>query len=102
VPDLAIDPSARITAADPRQRLRQAANAFEEQFLNELMKPLAEHPLAGDDELLGEDEGGKMYQGLLRDALGQRAAGSLGIADILERQLADRLRAGGGQRAAGR
>jgi flagellar protein FlgJ len=89
------NPSA-AAAASPR--LRKAAQEFEANFLQELLKPLKEDPLfAGSDGLGGSDGADGMMSGSLGtvDSLGTQAladalaaAGGLGIAQHVLAQMA--------------
>jgi Rod binding domain-containing protein len=91
MPDLALTAAGRIDAADPRQRIAQAARAFEQQFVAQLLKPLSERSET-DEEMFGTDPGGAAFKGLFTDGLAEHAAGGLGIAEIIERAMAERLR----------
>ncbi|MGO8717930.1 MAG: hypothetical protein ACLQMO_01775 [Acidobacteriaceae bacterium] len=95
VPQPAADGTAH-PAASPQ--LVKAANAFEANFLGELLKPLREDPLFGNgsglggDSLGSEGSGGSMgtISSLASDALAQAIArqGGLGIARMVLAQLA--------------
>lgn len=91
MPDLALTAAGRMNAADPHQKVRQAAKAFEQQFVAQLLKPLAESS-DSDQELFGSDPGTNAFRGLLVEGLSEQAAGGLGIARIIERAMADRIR----------
>lgn len=84
--------------ATPSPQLVKAANAFEANFLGELLKPLREDPLFGNGSGLGGDslgsdgsDGGSMATigSLASDALAQAIAkqGGLGIARMVLAQL---------------
>ena len=85
-------------AATASPRLRKAAQEFEANFLQELLKPLKEDPLfAGSDGLGGSEGADGMMSGSLGtvDSLGTQAladalaaAGGLGIAQHVLEQLA--------------
>ena len=94
-------PSARGTAphAAASQQLVKAANAFEANFLGELLKPMREDPLFGNGSGLGGDSLGSEGPGsgsmgtigsLASEALAQAIAkqGGLGIAKMVLSQLA--------------
>ncbi len=90
MPDLAITAAGRMDASDPRAKLKQAAKAFEQQFVSQLLKPMTERSEATDD-LYGQDPGADAFQGMFVDGLAEHAAGGLGIATIIERTMAARL-----------
>jgi len=84
--------------ATPSPQLVKAANAFEANFLGELLKPLREDPLFGNGSGLGGDslgsgdaEGGDMgtISSLASEALAQAIAkrGGFGIARMVLAQL---------------
>ena len=95
--------------AAPSPQLVKAANAFEANFLGELLKPMREDPLFGNGSGLGGDSLGSdgpssgsmgTIGSLASDALAQAIArqGGLGIAKMVLAQLssrgADRLTSG--------
>lgn len=92
MPDLALTAAGRLGGSTPQERVRQAARAFEQQFVAQLLKPLAETGDA-DRELFGGDPGGDAFRGLLVDGLAEHAAGGLGVARIIEEAMAGRVRA---------
>lgn len=94
MPDLAVTSAGRMDAADPRQRLGKAARMFEQQFAAQILKPLSE-PKTDDDPFANGDPGDAAFRGLLVDGLAEQAAGGLGIARLIEHQLAQRIRGGG-------
>lgn len=79
---------------DQRERLKKAANQFEVEFVRLLFKELERKPI-DDEPLLGEDPGSQQFTQLFHDGLGERAAGGLGIADLVFRELS--AKAGLGQ-----
>jgi Rod binding domain-containing protein len=94
-----LPPDREATAhATPSPQLVKAANAFEANFLGELLKPLREDPLFGNGsglggDSLGEDNaGGSMgtVSSLASDALAQAIAkrGGFGIAKMVLSELA--------------
>jgi Rod binding domain-containing protein len=91
MPDLALTAAGRLDGSTPQQKVRQAAKAFEQQFVAQLLKPLTE---SGDDEekLFGNDPGTNAFRGLLVDGLAENASGSLGVAKIIEQAMAARIR----------
>lgn len=74
---------------DQRERLKKAATQFEVEFVRLLFKDLEKTPI-DDEPLLGEDPGSKQFTQLYHDSLGERAAGGLGIADLVFRELSAR------------
>lgn len=92
MPDLALTAAGRISGSTPHERVRQAAKAFEQQFVAQLLKPMAEGGEA-ERELFGSDPGGDAFRGLLVDGLAEHAAGGLGVARIIEQAMAGRIRA---------
>lgn len=90
MPDLSITAAGRLAATDPRLKLRQAATAFEQQFVAQLLKPISERS-EESEELFGRDPGGSAFQGLMVEGLAEHAAGGLGVAAIIEQAMARRL-----------
>ena len=90
MPDLAITSAGRLDAPNSRARLHQAARAFETYFAQQLMKPLADHSLGGEED---SDPGSQIFKGMLNDGLAEHAAGGLGIARIMEEAIAGKLHA---------
>jgi Rod binding domain-containing protein len=93
MPDLSITSEGRLPGlhADPRQRLEQACRQFEQAFLTILMK----REDLDDDPLLDGDPATRQYKDLLNSGLSEKAAGSLGIADLLMRELGTRAQVTG-------
>lgn len=91
--DLAITPHGQMgdANADAARRLRKAADQMEGMFLNLLFKQLEE---ASEDssDLYGDSPASKQFNQLFHNALSENAAGGMGIADAVYRQLA--LKAG--------
>lgn len=86
MPDLSITSEGRLLNADqaaPRQRLEQACRQFEQAFITMLMK----REDLDDDPLLDGDPAAKQYKDLMNTGLSEKAAGSLGVADLLMREL---------------
>ncbi len=90
--------AAGVSHGTPSPQLVKAANAFEANFLGELLKPMREDPLFGNGSGLGGDslgssgaEGGSMgtISGLASEALAQAIAkrGGFGIAKMVLAQL---------------
>ena len=69
-----------------QQRLRQAASGFEAAFMHELMRGM-DQPIIDDEPLLGSDAGSQMAKDLQRQQMIDGAAGGLGIADLVVREL---------------
>ncbi len=67
--------------------LRKAAKQLESVFLRELLKPLEENGLDDGDPLIGGSEEEKEWKRLQLDALADKAAGGIGIAEMLVREL---------------
>ncbi|MBN1422659.1 MAG: rod-binding protein [Planctomycetes bacterium] len=74
------DPSARLEA------IRAAARAFEGMFLGVLMKEM--RGLAGEGGLLSGGSGERTFRGLLDEEYGRAIAGTTGIAEVIEREIA--------------
>jgi Rod binding domain-containing protein len=92
VSDLAITGDGGLQKGDTRERLRAVANQLEGVFLNQLLAKLDDSSLGDDDEpLLGGSSASKQFSQLFHQALGEKAAGSLGLADVIFQQLAGRL-----------
>lgn len=90
MPDLAITSAVRMDSTDVRARLHQAARAFETQFAQQLLKPLADNSMGGEES---SDPGAQIFKGLLSDGLAEHAAGGLGIARIVEQAMLGNLHA---------
>lgn len=92
MPDLAISETGRLPgpATDRRQALRRAAEQWEAVFLQQFLRQAHDAPLlGGDDEpLMDGGPASKTWKGLLDDSLAERAAGGMGIADMVYRELA--------------
>src|SRR4051794_37458925 len=89
--DLAITGDGGLRGGGDRSRLRAVANQLEGVFLNQLLAKLDEPALEGDDPLLGDSNASKQFSQLFHQALGEKAAGSLGLADVIFKQLAGRM-----------
>ncbi len=74
---------------DRHQQLRQVASAFEAHFIKELMRPSREGAMA-EEGLFSDSPAMRQYTDLLQDGLAQRAAGGLGLADMIISQLTRR------------
>jgi Rod binding domain-containing protein len=79
----------RGPGGDQRERLKKAAAQFEVEFVRLLFKDLERTPI-DDEPLLGEDPGTKEFTQLFHDGLGERAAGGLGVAELVFRELSAR------------
>lgn len=79
---------------DQRELLKKAATQFEAQFVRLLFQDLERTPI-DEEPLLGDDPGSKQFTQLYHEDLGEKAAGGLGIADMVFRELS--ARAGLGQ-----
>ena len=89
--DLAITGDGSLQKGDSRERLRAVANQLEGVFLNQLLAKLDDAPIGDDEPLLGGSSASKQFSQLFHQALGEKAAGSLGLADVIFQQLAGRL-----------
>jgi Rod binding domain-containing protein len=94
MPDLALTAAGRLDGVTQQQKIHQAAKAFEQQFVAQLLKPMTETDEASE-ELFGKDPGSNAFRGLFVDGLAEHAAGGLGIAKIIEDTMAQRLRTTG-------
>lgn len=92
MPDLSITGAGRMDAPTVRGRLHQAAIAFETQFAQQLLKPLADHSMGGEQST---DPGAQIFGGMLSDGLAEHAAGGLGIARIVEEAMRGRVTGAG-------
>jgi Rod binding domain-containing protein len=86
VSDLALTSAGSLGARDPQARLRQAAKAFEAHFLAQILKS-TEKPMFDEEPLVGGGAGSSTFKSMLNQALSENAAGGLGIAEMIERQL---------------
>jgi Rod binding domain-containing protein len=89
--DLSITAEGRLPSIHmgEHQRLQQAANQFEASFIDLLFKDLERRPI-DDEPLFGGDQATEQFTGLLHRGLSERAAGGLGIADMVLRELSAR------------
>jgi Rod binding domain-containing protein len=69
-----------------KARLKKVAQQFEGIFLQELFKGLEREPEEGD--LLGDSQASQMFNQLHHQALADKAAGGMGIADLMYHELA--------------
>lgn len=72
--------------ADPSTRLRKAATQFEAAFVQMLFQTMDEQKI-DEDPLIGGDSASNQFKDLYHTGLGERAAGHLGIADMVFREL---------------
>lgn len=94
MPDLSITNEGRLLNADqasPRKRLEQACNQFEQAFVAMVMK----REDLDDDPLIDGDPASRQYKDLMNTGLSEKAAGHLGIADLLMRELGARTQVSG-------
>lgn len=87
--DLALTQAGRLDASggNPAKRLERVSKALEQQFLQQLMQHAL--PAEGDDHMAAIEDGPGTRQAreMFQQALAEHAAGSLGIAAMLQRQL---------------
>lgn len=89
--DLALTSAGSLDLHGPAEaRLRQAAKGFEGLFLRELFKGLENAP---EDSLIEDSAASQQYKQLFHGALSEQAAGGIGIADLVYRELSARLAA---------
>lgn len=90
--DLSLTSEGNLRAAglSHQQQLRRAANQFEAQFLQIVMKE-SRTGIDGesDDALFGDSNALNQFQEMLHSSLIERSAGGMGIAEMLVRQLTD-------------
>ena len=86
--DLAITSDGRLGGPgdDQQARLRHAAGQFEAAFV-QLLFQTQEQAEDEDPPLLGGGAADQQFKELFRSGLSERAAGHLGISDLLVRQL---------------
>ena len=70
-------------------RLRKAANQFEAYFLKEILKPSEESE--GFGGVMDDGAGMRQFKEMLHEGFAERGAGRLGIADMLIKDLSDRM-----------
>jgi Rod binding domain-containing protein len=75
--------------ADQTTRLRKAATQFEAAFVQMLFQTMDAQKI-DDEPLLGGDSASDQFKDLYHTGLGERAAGHLGIADMVFRELSAR------------
>ncbi len=78
-----------VMKGDLRQRVRAVANQLEGVFLKQLLAKLDSSPLI-DAPLMGGSNAHKQFNELFQQALAEKAAGSMGLADSIFAQLAAR------------
>ena len=70
--------------------LRRAAQQLESVFLQQLMQRMDAVHFTEEDSAFAKSPAEEQFQQLLHGALAERAAGGMGIADLVYRQLAQR------------
>jgi Rod binding domain-containing protein len=78
--------------AAPDAGLRRAAQQLESVFLQQLLQRMNTVSFAGDDSDFAKSPAEEQFQQLLHGALAERAAGGVGIADLVYRQLSHQTR----------
>lgn len=99
--DLALTESGRMHAGmPPEQRLRRAAEQFEAQFLEILLRESRSGQEDGDgDQIFGESPAVNQFQEMLHGALVEGSAGSMGVADMVVEHIQKSQHAAGGSHA---
>ncbi len=82
---MTIPPINRAASPPDDAKLKQTARQFEAIFLNELFKGLEKDP--DEESLLGNSQASRTFDQLHNQALSEQAAGGIGIADLLYRDL---------------
>ena len=72
-------------AHQPPDKLKQVARQFEAIFLQELFKGLEKPP--DEEDLYGNSQASQTFDQMHHQALSEQAAGGIGIADMLYRDL---------------
>jgi Rod binding domain-containing protein len=88
--DLAITPSGQMQPGDKERQLHKAADQMEGMFLGLLFKQMEESHVV-DETVFGESPATDQFNQLFHTALSEKAAGSLGLADVIYKQLAVRV-----------
>ena len=91
-PDLSITSDGRLPGAqggDQAQRLKRVATQFETAFVQLIFKDMDNHVL-DEEPLLGGGSASEQFNQLYHSGLSERAAGHLGIADMLVHELSAR------------
>lgn len=88
--DLAITGDGGLRSGGANERLRAVAAQLEGVFLKQLLSQLERQPFI-DEPLVGGSNASKQFGELFHSALAEKASGSLGLADVIFRQLADRV-----------
>lgn len=85
MPDLSLTNDGRIPTihANPAERLKKTCAQFEQAFIALILK----RDEQDEDSLLGSDPAARQYRDLMNSGLSEKAAGHLGIADMLMREL---------------
>ena len=86
IPPVTADPDSAINQEATKAKLKKVAQQFEGIFLQELFKGLEHEPEEGD--LLGDSQASQMFNQLHHQALSEKAAGGMGIADLMYQELA--------------
>lgn len=86
IPSITADPASAISQDAAKAKLKKVAQQFEGIFLQELFKGLEHQPEEGD--LLGDSQASQMFNQLHHQALSDKAAGGMGIADLMYQELA--------------
>lgn len=85
-PAISADSASAISQDATKSKLKKVAQQFEGIFLQELFKGLEHEPEEGD--LLGDSQASQMFKQLHHQALSDKAAGGMGIADLMYNELA--------------
>ena len=86
IPPVTADPDSAINQEATKAKLKKVAQQFEGIFLQELFKGLEKEPEEGD--LFGDSQASQMFNQLHHQALSEKAAGGMGIADLMYQELA--------------
>ena len=86
IPPVTADPDSAINQEATKAKLKKVAQQFEGIFLQELFKGLEHEPEEGD--LFGDSQASQMFNQLHHQALSDKAAGGMGIADLMYQELA--------------
>lgn len=94
--DLSITGDGRLHDAgdDQTKRLKRVAAQFEGTFIQMIFK-CADDSKMDDEPLIGGEGADEQFKQLHESALGERAAGHLGIADMVFKELSARTALGG-------
>jgi Rod binding domain-containing protein len=97
--DLSLTAAGRLNGTGDIERLRKAAAQFESTFIQTLFQQMEESTI-DDDPIFGGDSATKQFKSLYHNGLSEQAAGGVGIANMVFKELSIRAGLPGADRPA--